>query len=220
MSCAPTSARRPFTTRGVSPLEALSDHQALCRLLQRFTRGGAEQIATQLLKRFGSLAAVLAAEEAQLARLIGARAAAELRLIHELTCRVTASQVARRQVISSWSALTAYLKLTMAHRGREAFRVLFLDKKNQLIADEIMAEGTVDHAPVYPREVMRRALELNASAAILVHNHPSGDPTPSTADIDMTRQVIEAGRALRIAIHDHVVVGRDGLASFKALGLI
>ena len=98
--------------------------------------------------------------------------------------------------------------------------MLFLDKKNQLIADEVMAEGTVDHAPVYPREVMRRALELNASAAILVHNHPSGDPTPSSADIDMTRQVIDAGRALRIAIHDHVVVGRDGVASFKALGLI
>jgi DNA repair protein RadC len=128
--------------------------------------------------------------------------------------------VARRAVISSWSALTAYLKTTMAHRTREAFRVLFLDKKNQLIADEIMAEGTVDHAPAYPREVMRRALELAASAIILVHNHPPGDPTPSTADIDMTRQVIEAGRALRIAIHDHVVVARDGIASFKALGLI
>jgi DNA repair protein RadC len=220
MSCAPTSARPPFVTRGVSPLEGLTDEQALQHLLRRCMRAGADAAAARLLQRFGSLAAVLAAEEAQLLALVGVRVAAELRLIHELTCRVTAAQLARRTVISSWSALTAYLKLTMAHREREVFRVLFLDKKNQLIADEIMAEGTVDHAPVYPREVMRRALELSASAAILVHNHPSGDPTPSTADIDMTRQVTEAGRALRIAIHDHVVVGRDGVASFKALGLI
>jgi DNA repair protein RadC len=98
--------------------------------------------------------------------------------------------------------------------------VLFLDKKNQLIADEVCGEGTVDHAPVYPRELMRRALELSASALILVHNHPSGDPTPSSADVDITRQVIEAGRSLRIAVHDHQVVGRDGVASFKALGLL
>jgi DNA repair protein RadC len=128
--------------------------------------------------------------------------------------------VVKRPVISSWSALLAYTKAALAHAPREQFRVLFLDKKNQLIADEVMNEGTVDHAPVYPREVARRALELSASAVILVHNHPSGDPTPSAADIDMTRQVVEAGRALRIAVHDHLVVGRDGVASFKALGLI
>ena len=108
----------------------------------------------------------------------------------------------------------------MAHEAREQFRVLYLDKKNQLIADEVMNQGTVDHAPVYPREVMRRALELAASAVILAHNHPSGDPAPSAADVDMTRQVIEAGRPLRITVHDHIVVGRDGVASFKALGLI
>jgi DNA repair protein RadC len=220
MSCALPSARPYFASRGVSALEALTDQQALQRILQRFARTESERSASKLLQRFGSLAAVLAADEAQLTGLVSVRAATELRLIHELTCRVAATQVARRAVISSWSALTTYLKITMAHREREAFRVLFLDKKNQLIADEILAEGTVDHAPVYPREVMRRALELSASALILVHNHPSGDPTPSSADIDMTRQVIDAGRALRIAIHDHVVVARDGLASFKALGLI
>ncbi len=108
----------------------------------------------------------------------------------------------------------------MAHCEREAFRVLFLDKKNQLIADEILNQGTVDHAPVYPREVMRRALELSAGALILVHNHPSGDPTPSAADVEMTRRIVEAGRALDISIHDHVVVGRADVASFKALGLM
>jgi DNA repair protein RadC len=107
----------------------------------------------------------------------------------------------------------------LQHETREQFRVLYLDKKNQLIADELMNRGTVDHAPVYPREVMRRALELSSSAVILVHNHPSGDPTPSRADIEITRQVVEAGKPLSIAVHDHLVVGRDGVASFKALGL-
>jgi DNA repair protein RadC len=220
MSCAPTSARPPFITRGVSPLEGLTDEQALQHLVRRCMRAGADATAARLLQRFGSLAAVLAAEEAQLLVLVSARVAAELQLIHDLTCRVAAAQLARRTVISSWSALTAYLKLTMAHREREAFRVLFLDKKNQLIADEVMGEGTVDHAPVYPREVMRRALELSASAAILVHNHPGGDPTPSVADIQTTKQVVEAARALSITVHDHLVVGRDGVGSFKALGLM
>jgi len=112
------------------------------------------------------------------------------------------------------------VKTAMAHEAREQVRVLFLDKKNCLIADEVMNQGTVDHAPVYPREVVRRALELSASAVILVHNHPSGDPAPSGADIDMTKQVVEAARALRIAVHDHLVVGRDGVASLKSLGLM
>ena len=123
-------------------------------------------------------------------------------------------------MITSWSQLLDYVKIALAQEPREQFRVIFLDKKNQLIADEVMNHGTVDHAPVYPREVMRRTLELSASAVILVHNHPSGDPTPSQADIDMVRQVVEAGRSLRIAIHDHLVVGRDGVASFRALGLL
>jgi DNA repair protein RadC len=108
----------------------------------------------------------------------------------------------------------------LANEAREQFRVLFLDKKNQLICDEQLGQGTVDHAPVYPREVMRRALELSASSIILVHNHPSGDPKPSSADIDMTKQIIESGRSLTISVHDHLVVGRDGVASFKALGLM
>lgn len=126
----------------------------------------------------------------------------------------------KRDLISSWSALLSYAKMVMARETTEQFRVLFLDKKNQLLADEIMGRGTVDHAPVYPREVAKRALELDASAVILLHNHPSGDPSPSQADIDMTRQVTDALKVFRIAMHDHLVVGRDGVASFKALGLI
>ncbi len=127
---------------------------------------------------------------------------------------------AKRTVISSWSALLAYVRLSLQHEPREQFRVLYLDNRNQLILDEIQNRGTVDHAPVYPREVVRRALELSASAMIIVHNHPSGDPTPSRADIDMIRQVIEAGRALNVEVHDHLIVGRDGVASFKQLGLM
>ncbi len=125
----------------------------------------------------------------------------------------------RREALTSWVALNAYVQRDMAKRTREAFRVLFLDKRNQLIADEVLSEGTVDHAPVYPREVLRRALELDASALILVHNHPSGDPTPSTADIDMTRQIVEAARFLRVAVHDHLIVGRT-VASLQALGVM
>jgi DNA repair protein RadC len=127
--------------------------------------------------------------------------------------------VAKRTVISSWTALLAYVRVALQHERREQFRVLFLDKKNQLIADELMNTGTVDHAPVYPREVMRRALELASSSVILVHNHPSGDPTPSKADIEMTKQVVQAGRPLGVGVHDHLIVGRDGVASLKALGL-
>jgi DNA repair protein RadC len=140
--------------------------------------------------------------------------------MHEAALRIGREQVQKRPVISSWSALLAYVKTELAHEPREQFRVLFLDKKNRLIADEMLGQGTVDHAPVYPREVARRALELSASALILVHNHPSGDPHPSAADVDMTRQVAAAIRVLNIALHDHLVVGKDGVASFKALGLL
>jgi DNA repair protein RadC len=178
-------------------------------------------IAKALLQRFGSLQAALAASVDELRQVkgVGEAAALDLKMLQEASLRVARAQVVRRPVISSWSALLAYVRTALAHEPREQFRVLFLDKKNQLIADEVMNQGTVDHAPVYPREIMRRALELSASAVILVHNHPSGDPTPSSADIEMTRQVVEAGRSLRISVHDHLVVGRDGVASFKALGL-
>ena len=151
---------------------------------------------------------------------VGDSVALDLKLVHTLALRMGRSEVAKRTVITSWTQLLSYVRLALAHETREQFRVLFLDRKNQLIADEIQNRGTVDHAPVYPREVMRRALELSSSNVILVHNHPSGDPTPSHADVEMTRQVVEAGRALKIGVHDHLVVGRDGVASFKSLGLM
>ena len=173
------------------------------------------------MARFGSLAGVLAASPAELKTGAGVSEAVtlDLKLVHEMTLRIGRQAVAKRTVITSWSKLLDYVKIALAHEAREQFRVIFLDRKNQLIADKVMNHGTVDHAPAYPREVMRRALELSASSVILVHNHPSGDPPPSSADIEMTRQVVEAGRALRISIHDHLVVGRDGAASFRALGL-
>jgi len=203
-------------------LAALPDYEVLelC-LFRSIPRGDVKPLAKQLLARFGSLAGVLGAapEELKTVQGVGEALALDLKLVQEAALRTARAEVARRPVISSWSALIAYVKTALAHEAREQFRVLFLDKKNQLIADEVMNRGTVDHAPVYPREVVRRALELSASAVILVHNHPSGDPTPSAADIDMTRQVVDAGRALRIAVHDHLIAGRDGVASLKALGL-
>ena len=181
-----------------------------------------EKVARALLTRFRGLAGVFGADEYALRGVegMGRDDIIDVMLIQEMTLRITRGEARKRCVTSSWSALLTYVKVAMAGEPREQFRVLFLDKKNAIIIDEVMNRGTVDHAPVYPREVVRRALEVDASALILVHNHPSGDPTPSSADVEMTRQVIEAGRPLRITVHDHIVVGQDGVASLKALGLI
>ena len=214
--------RSRLRQRAAISFPALPDYELLELLLARsLPRGDIKPIAKALLARFGSLAGVLGAapEELRTVPGVGSAAALDLKLLHEATLRMGRGEMRKRTVITSWTALLAYAKAAMAGAPREQFRVLFLDKKNQLIADEVMGEGTVDHAPVYPREVMRRALELSASAIILAHNHPSGDPTPSTADVEMTRQVVDAGRPLRITVHDHIVVGRDGVASLKALGL-
>ncbi|MDB5483703.1 MAG: hypothetical protein JWO83_4756 [Caulobacteraceae bacterium] len=214
--------RGRLRARAAISFPALPDYELLELLLARsLPRGDIKPIAKALLSRFGSLAAILGAgmEELRTVAGVGAGVALDLKLLHEATLRMGRGEMRKRAVITSWTALLAYAKAAMAGAPREQFRVLFLDKKNQLIADEVMGEGTVDHAPVYPREVMRRALELSASAVILAHNHPSGDPTPSTADVEMTRQVVDAGRPLRITVHDHIVVGRDGVASLKALGL-
>lgn len=134
--------------------------------------------------------------------------------------RGSRAELAKRTVISSWSQLVNYCRMSMAHEPREQFRVLFLDTKNQLIADEVMNEGTVDHAPVYPREVARRALEHSAAAVILVHNHPSGDPKPSAADLAITREIVAAADVISVKVHDHLIIGRDGVSSFKTLGLL
>ena len=204
-------------------LEAIPDYELLELFLFRtFSRGDVKPKAKALLARFGDMAGVLGAslEDLQGVAGIGEAAALDLKLLHEAAIRQGRAGLRQRTVISSWTALLGYVRVMLASEVREQFRVLFLDKKNQLIADEQLGQGTVDHAPVYPREVMRRALELSASSLIVVHNHPSGDPSPSQADIEMTKQIIEAGRSLRISIHDHLVVGRDGVASFKSLGLI
>ena len=216
-----TGHRKRLRERAAISFAALPDYELLELLLTRsLPRGDIKPIAKTLLIRFGGLAGVLGADGAELKTVVGVGAAAalDLKLIHEATVRMGRGEVRKRPVISSWTALLSYARVAMAGAPREQFRVMFLDKKNQLIADEVMNEGTVDHAPVYPREVMRRALELSASAVILAHNHPSGDPTPSSADVDMTRQVVEAGRPLRITVHDHIIVGREGVASLKALG--
>ncbi|WP_303718424.1 RadC family protein [Brevundimonas naejangsanensis] len=210
----------------------LPDYELLELFLFRSQpQGDVKPVAKALLTRFGSLTAVLAASVEDLmtvkaedsrgrAKGVGAETALDLAALHEVSRRVAKEEANRRTVISLWTALLAYVRLSLQHEPREQFRVLYLDKKNQLILDEIQNRGTVDHAPVYPREVVRRALELSASAMIIVHNHPSGDPTPSRADIDMTKQVIEAARALSLTVHDHLIVGREGVASFKQLGLM
>ncbi len=203
-------------------LEGLPDYELLeLYLFRSVPRADVKPLAKALLARFGGLSGVLGASEAELRTVkgIGEQVAQDLKLAHEAAIRIGREAVGKRPVISSWTALLEYVRLALAHETREQFRVLYLDKKNQLIADEVMNRGTIDHAPVYPREVMRRALEIGAGAVILVHNHPSGDPSPSAADIEMTRQVVEAGKALRISVHDHLIVGREGVASLKALGL-
>ena len=203
--------------------ERLADYELLeAYLFRSQPRGDTKAKAKALLARFGSLGAVLCASlpELQSVAGVGEVAALDLKLVHELTQRIEREPVARRTVISSWSALLSYVRVALQHEARELVRVLYLDNRNQLILDELSNHGTVNHAPVYPREIVRRALEVSASSLILVHNHPSGDPTPSKADVDITQAVIAAARPLGISVHDHLVVARDGVVSFKAKGLM
>ena len=203
--------------------EALQDYELLELLLfAPIKRADTKPIAKALIARFGSFAEVLAAPPARLKEVkgVGERVVDELKLAHAASQRFLREEVRKKPVLSSWTAVIDYARTAMAYSDREEFRVLFLDKKNALIADEVQQRGTVDHTPVYPREVMKRALELSASAIILVHNHPSGDPTPSRADIQMTRQIADIARPLGISLHDHIIVGRDGHASFRGLKLI
>jgi DNA repair protein RadC len=214
-----SALRRRLSELGAS---ALAEAEALELLLGRCVPAGPHPalLAGALLRRFGSVPQVFGATLAELTLVVGEPVAIELKLLHDLSLRMLEFPMRRRSLLSSWAAVHAYLKVSLGGRSREAFHVLFLDKANQLIADECMGEGTVDHAPVYPREVMRRALELAASACCLVHNHPTGSATPSSADIEMTRRVVEAGQALGVAIHDHFLVAGAEVVSFKALGLM
>ena len=203
--------------------DALADYEMLELVLFRaIPRRDVKPIAKALLKRFGSFADVIAAPAARLAEIEGVSdgVVTELKLVHAAAVRMGRTKIAQKQVLSSWTSVLDYCRAAMAFAEREQFRVLYLDKKNALIADEVQGEGTVDHTPVYPREVVKRALELSATALILVHNHPSGDPTPSRADILMTQQIVEIAKPLGISIHDHIIVGREGHASFRGLKLI
>jgi DNA repair protein RadC len=203
--------------------EGLPDYELLELVLFRsIPRRDVKPIAKELIRRFGSFAEVLAAPAGRLRQVdgIGESVVLDLKIVEAAARRLARGAVTKRPILSSWSAVIEYCRTAMAFAEREQFRILFLDKKNQLIADEVQQSGTVDHTPVYPREVVKRALELAATAVILVHNHPSGDPTPSSADIAMTRDIITVAKPLGIAIHDHIIVGRDGHASLKGLKLI
>ena len=203
--------------------DAVSDYELLELILFRaIPQRDVKPLAKTLLAKFGSFPEAIAAPIERLREVdgLGDAAITELKIVQTAAGRLARGQVKRREILSSWSNVLDYCRTAMAFDDTEKFRVLFLDKKNQLIADEVQQTGTVDHTPVYPREVVKRALELAATAVILVHNHPSGDPTPSRADVEMTRAIVEVARPLGIAVHDHIIVGKDGHASLKGLKLI
>jgi DNA repair protein RadC len=189
-------------------------------LFRAVPRRDVKPLAKDLLQRFGSFAEVISAPAERLKQEgLGEAAVIELKVVQAAAQRLARGEVKKRTALSSWTAVIDYVRAAQAFAEKEQFRILFLDKKNQVIADEVQQQGTVDHTPVYPREVVKRALELSATALILVHNHPSGDPTPSQADIEMTRQVAIVAKSLGISVHDHIIVGKDGHASLKELKL-
>ncbi|MFM2128527.1 MAG: repair protein [Pseudomonadota bacterium] len=203
--------------------KSFSDYELVELLLfMAQPRGDVKPLAKALLKRFGSFAELIAADPDEIRKIAGAKDAAvtAFKVVQAAALRMARTQLIERPAIGSWRQLLDYCHSAMARETREQFRVLYLNRKNVLIDEEVLATGTVDHTPVYPREVVKRALDLGASALILVHNHPSGDPTPSKGDIDMTREIQDAAGRLGIALHDHVIVGRKGHASFKNLGLL
>jgi DNA repair protein RadC len=203
--------------------DALSDYELLeMALFAALPRRDTKPLAKALLKKFGSFAEVIHAPEALLREVEGVGDASinQLKLIAAAATRVAKGELQKRTQLSSWNDVIDYCRTSMAFADKEQFRILFLDKRNQLISDEVQQTGTVDHTPVYPREVIKRTLELSATAIILVHNHPSGDPTPSSADIQMTRAIIDIAKPLGIAVHDHIIVGRGGHASLKGMKLI
>ncbi len=203
--------------------EALADYELIELILFRaIPRRDVKPLAKDLLKKFGSFADVVAAPVARLKEVEGVSegVAAEFKIVEASARRFAKGLVKKRRSLGSWSEVIDYCRTAMAFEDHEEFRVLFLDRKNGLIADEAQGVGTVDHTPVYPREVVKRALELAASAVLLVHNHPSGDPTPSTQDVKMTLDIISIAAPLGVTVHDHIIVGRQGHASLRALKLI
>ncbi len=212
--------RQRFTEGGA---QAVPDYELLEMVLYRaIRRGDTKPLAKRLIKRFGDLNHVLAAPSARLRDVegVGDAVVFELKLMEAVGHRMARAKIIRKPVLSSWDSLLEYCQTAMAHGDIEQFRVLFLDRKNVLIADEQQSRGTVDHVPVYPREVVKRALELNASAIILIHNHPSGDPTPSESDISMTYAIRDAAEVLGIVIHDHLIIGKASELSFRSAGYL
>lgn len=203
--------------------DALADYELLeLYLFRSLPRRDVKPIAKDLITKFGSFAETIAAPTARLTEVKGIsdKTALDLKILQAGAAKLSQQNIMHRPVLSSWSALLDYCRSVMQFEDKEQFRVLFLDRKNRLIADEIMGRGTIDRAPVYPREVIKRALELGSAALILTHNHPSGDPTPSQSDIDITKQIITAAKAININIHDHLIIGRNDIVSFKTLGLM
>ena len=202
--------------------DALSDYELMEMVLFRaLPRRDVKPLAKKILEKFGSFAEAVHAPPARLREIagIGDAVIVEIQLIAATASRIAKGQLKKRTALSSWADVVDYCRTAMAFADKEQFRILFLDKRNQLITDELQQVGTIDHTPVYPREVVKRALELSASAVILVHNHPSGDPTPSQADITMTKAIVAIAEPLGITVHDHIIVGRNGHASLKGMKL-
>ena len=207
---------------GAGP-DALSDYELLEMVLFRsLPRGDTKPLAKILIRKFGSFAEVIHAPETRLREVdgVGDATVTNLKLIAAAASRIAKGQLKQRAMLSSWNDVIDYCRTSMAFADKDQFRLLFLDKRNQLIADEVQQVGTVDHTPVYPREVIKRSLELSATAILLVHNHPSGDPTPSQADIQMTKAIIDIAAPLGISVHDHIIVGKNGHSSLKGMKLI
>ncbi|MEP1229425.1 MAG: DNA repair protein RadC [Litorimonas sp.] len=204
-------------------VEALADYELLeLYLFRSIPRRDVKPIAKDLIAKFGSFAEVCAAPATRLTEVkgISEKIALDLQILKAAATKFSKESILSRPILSSWTALLDYCRSAMQFETKEQFRVLFLDRKNRLIADEVLGQGTVDRAPVYPREIIKRALELDSTAIILAHNHPSGDPTPSHSDIMMTENMVKAAKGVNIAVHDHLIIGRENIASFKTLGLM
>ncbi len=212
--------RARFSQKGA---QALADYELLeLYLFRSIPRRDVKPIAKDLIAKFGSFAEVISAPPKRLQEVkgISEKIALDLKILQAGALKLGQESLMGRPLLSSWTALLDYCRSAMQFEEKEQFRVLFLDKKNRLIADEVLGHGTIDRAPVYPREIVKRALELGSTAIILAHNHPSGDPTPSQSDITMTKTIVDAAKAIGISVHDHLIIGRQSTVSFKTLGLM